>query len=294
MSISSMTGFARASDHVADASWVWEAKSVNSKTFDVRLRLPAGFEHLDAPVRELLAKSFKRGSLQVNLSLQGVAEKEQISINQEVLSQYLAVAKGLQDELGAAPFQIEGLLALRGVVEAKAAPRSEEQQTALDAALLISFGEVVKGLSEARMSEGNSLGAVLSKQLQQIERLHDAAVKNPSRQPEAIKARLKAQVAQLIDIAKLDETRLIQEAALLMTRADIQEELDRLAVHIAAARTLLKAPEPVGRKFDFLAQEFNREANTLCSKANDSSLTTIGLDLKTVIDQMREQVQNIE
>ena len=141
-----MTGFARASNQVADASWVWEAKSVNSKTFDVRLRLPTGFEHLDGPVRQLLAKAFKRGSLQVNLSLQGAAEKEQISINQEVLGQYLAVAKGLQDELGAAPFQIEGLLALRGVVEAKAAPRSEEQQTALDAALLMSLGEVVKGL----------------------------------------------------------------------------------------------------------------------------------------------------
>ena len=289
-----MTGFARASGHGADVSWVWEAKSVNSKTFDVRLRLPTGLEHLDAPVRQSLAKAFKRGSLQVNLSLQGAAEKEQISINQEVLGQYVAMAKGLQDELGAAPFQIEGLLALRGVVEAKATPRSEDQQVTLDTALLASFEAAVTGLNDARKAEGKSLGVVLTKQLEQIERLHAAAVANPSRQPEAIRARLKAQVAQLIDIAKLDETRLAQEAALLMTRADIQEELDRLAVHIAAARSLLNAPEPVGRKFDFLAQEFNREANTLCSKANDSSLTSIGLDLKTVIDQMREQVQNIE
>ena len=294
MSVSSMTGFARASGHGADVSWVWEAKSVNSKTFDVRLRLPTGLEHLDAPVRQFLAKAFKRGSLQVNLSLQGAAEKEQISINQEVLGQYVAMAKGLQDELGAAPFQIEGLLALRGVVEAKATPRSEDQQVTLDTALLASFEAAVTGLNDARKAEGKSLGVVLTKQLEQIERLHAAAVANPSRQPEAIRARLKAQVAQLIDIAKLDETRLAQEAALLMTRADIQEELDRLAVHIAAARSLLNAPEPVGRKFDFLAQEFNREANTLCSKANDSSLTSIGLDLKTVIDQMREQVQNIE
>ena len=294
MSVSSMTGFARASGHGAEVSWVWEAKSVNSKTFDVRLRLPTGLEHLDAPVRQSLAKAFKRGSLQVNLSLQGAAEKEQISINQEVLGQYVAMAKGLQDELGAAPFQIEGLLALRGVVEAKATPRSEDQQVTLDTALLASFEAAVTGLNDARKAEGKSLGVVLTKQLEQIERLHAAAVANPSRQPEAIRARLKAQVAQLIDIAKLDETRLAQEAALLMTRADIQEELDRLAVHIAAARSLLNAPEPVGRKFDFLAQEFNREANTLCSKANDSSLTSIGLDLKTVIDQMREQVQNIE
>ena len=294
MSISSMTGFARVNGHAEDASFVWEAKSVNSKTFDVRLRLPAGLEHLDVAVRQALAKAFKRGSLQVNLSLQGQTEKEQISINQDVLHQYLAVAKGLQDELGAAPFQIEGLLALRGVVEAKVAARSEEQQAALDVALMTSFNDVVSGLTEARKAEGKSLAAVLTAQLEQIERLYTAAVSNPSRQPEAIKVRLKAQVAQLIDIAKLDETRLAQEAALLMTRADIQEELDRLAAHIGAARGLLKASEPIGRKFDFLAQEFNREANTLCSKANDSSLTAIGLDLKTVIDQMREQVQNIE
>ena len=294
MTISSMTGFARVNGHAVDATWVWEAKSVNSKTFDVRLRLPAGLEHLEAPVRQALAKAFKRGSLQVNLSLQGQTEKEQISINHDVLHQYLAVAKELQNELGAAPFQIEGLLALRGVVEAKASARSEQQQASLDVALMASFKEVVSRLSEARRAEGESLAAVLTAQLEQIERLYTAAVSNPSRQPEAIKARLKAQVAQLIDIAKLDEMRLAQEAALLMTRADIQEELDRLAVHIGAARGLLKANEPIGRKFDFLAQEFNREANTLCSKANDSSLTAIGLDLKTVIDQMREQVQNIE
>ncbi len=294
MSISSMTGFARVNGHVADATWVWEAKSVNSKTFDVRLRLPTGLEHLEAPVRQALAKSFKRGSLQVNLTLQGQTEKEQISINQEVLQQYLAVAKGLQDELGAAPFQIEGLLALRGVVEAKAAARSEEQQAALDVALMASLDIVITGLSEARKAEGKSLAVVLTAQLVHIERLYAAAVSNPSRQPEAIKLRLKAQVAQLIDIAKLDETRLTQEAALLMTRADIQEELDRLAAHISAAQALLKSSEPIGRKFDFLAQEFNREANTLCSKASDSSLTAVGLDLKTVIDQMREQVQNIE
>lgn len=294
MSISSMTGFARTSGHLADVSWVWEAKSVNSKTFDVRLRLPTGLEHLEIAVRQTLAKTFKRGNLQVNLSLQGTAEKEQISINQEVLGQYVEMAKSLQVELGAAPFQIEGLLALRGVVEAKATPRSEEQQAVLESELLGSFAEMVQGLRDARQAEGKGLALVLTHQLEQIEQLHSAAVANPSRQPEAIKARLKAQVAQLIDVTKLDESRLAQEAALLMTRADIQEELDRLAVHIAAARNLLKAPEPVGRKFDFLAQEFNREANTLCSKANDSSLTSIGLDLKTVIDQMREQVQNIE
>ncbi len=294
MSISSMTGFARVHGHEEDSSWVWEAKSVNSKTFDLRLRLPIGFEQLEVLVRQALAKVFKRGSVQINLSLQGQIEKEQININQDVLHQYLAVAKGLQDELGAAPFQIEGLLALRGVVEAKVAARSDTQQAALDGALMASFNELVLGLLQARKAEGKSLAGVITAQLEQIERLYVAAVANPSRQPEAIKARLKTQVAQLIDIAKLDEIRLAQEAALLMTRADIQEELDRLAAHISTAKVLLKSNEPIGRKFDFLAQEFNREANTLCSKANDSSLTAIGLDLKTVIDQMREQVQNIE
>lgn len=289
-----MTGFARVHGHEEDSSWVWEAKSVNSKTFDLRLRLPIGFEQLEVLVRQALAKVFKRGSVQINLSLQGQIEKEQININQDVLHQYLAVAKGLQDELGAAPFQIEGLLALRGVVEAKVAARSDTQQAALDGALMASFNELVLGLLQARKAEGKSLAGVITAQLEQIERLYVAAVANPSRQPEAMKARLKTQVAQLIDIAKLDEIRLAQEAALLMTRADIQEELDRLAAHISTAKVLLKSNEPIGRKFDFLAQEFNREANTLCSKANDSSLTAIGLDLKTVIDQMREQVQNIE
>jgi len=294
MSISSMTGFARSSGHLADVSWVWELKSVNGKALDLRLRFPTGFEHLDVPIRTALSKAFKRGNLQINLSLQGAAENEQISINKQVLAQYVALAEAMRTDLGAAPLQVEGLLALRGVVEAKTSTRSEEDQQALDATLLLSLDVAIGGLSEMRKTEGKNLASVLTGQLLQIERLHVAATANPSRSPESIKARLKAQVAQLMDVARLDEARLAQEAALLVTKADIQEELDRLSAHIAAARTLLKSTDPMGRKFDFLTQEFNREANTLCSKANDSTLTAIGLDLKTVIDQMREQVQNIE
>ncbi len=294
MSISSMTGFARASGHLVDLSWVWELKSVNGKALDLRLRLPTGFEHLEAPVRAALSKAFKRGNLQINLSLQGAAENEQISINKQVLAQYVALAEQMRTDLGAAPLQVEGLLALRGVVEAKTSTRSEDDQQALDGALLQSLESAISGLHDMRKSEGKNLASVLTAQLSQIERLRAAAAANPARSSEAVKARLRAQVAQLMDVARLDEARLAQEAALLVTKADVQEELDRLSAHIAAARALLKSSEPIGRKFDFLTQEFNREANTLCSKANDSTLTGIGLDLKTVIDQMREQVQNIE
>ncbi len=188
----------------------------------------------------------------------------------------------------------EALLALPGVVETRHAEREEPETQALEKAMLASLDTAIADLKKARIAEGTGLHQVLRQQIDQIAALRQAAADHPSRQPEAIRQRLKEQVAQLMDVSKMDEGRLAQEVVLLATRADVKEELDRLAVHVTAARALLEAREPVGRKFDFLAQEFNREANTLCSKSNDSGLTALGLDLKTVIDQMREQVQNIE
>jgi uncharacterized protein (TIGR00255 family) len=294
MTISSMTGFARASgSHLAE-TWVWELKSVNGKAFDARLRLPQGFDHLEIPAKQMLAQHFKRGNLQINLSMQSAAGEERISINRDVLEQYLVLAEELRNRTGALPPSSESLLALRGVVETKSETRSEEDQLLIDEAILKSFNQAVVELVKNRDEEGAKLFSILKSQLDHIETCRTNAIKHPSRQIETIKQKLKDQVAQLIELHKFDDQRLHQEAVMLATRADIQEELDRLGAHISAARDLLKSKEPVGRKFDFLTQEFNREANTLCSKANDSGLTSIGLDLKTVIDQMREQVQNIE
>jgi uncharacterized protein (TIGR00255 family) len=294
MSLSSMTGFARASGSHSASTWVWEIKSVNGKAFDARLRLPQGFEHLEIPAKQILAQHFKRGNLQVNLSLQNQSGEERITINRDVLEQYLVLAEELRNRTGALPPSSESLLALRGVVESKAELRSEEEQAEIDKEIMVSFNQAVLALSKNRDEEGAKLFALLKLQLDQIETCRTNAINHPSRKIDVIKQKLKDQVAQLLELHSFDEQRLHQEAVMLATKADIQEELDRLGVHISAARDLLKSKEPVGRKFDFLAQEFNREANTLCSKANDAALTQIGLDLKTVIDQMREQVQNIE
>jgi uncharacterized protein (TIGR00255 family) len=294
MPLSSMTGFARDSATQGTLDWTWEIKSVNGKALDIRLRLPAGFEHIEVPARQAIAAACKRGNLQVNLALQAQAAAEKIAVNRDVLNSYVAIAEDLRAQLGAAAPSVDGLLSLKGVIELKGEMRGEAEQAALDAAIVASLNRAVAALTQNRRAEGQHLQALISGQLQQIESLHAAATANPARQPEAIRAKLRAQVAELAGETGLDEQRLYQEAVLLATKADVKEELDRLSVHIAAARDLVKSSEPVGRKFDFLAQEFNREANTLCSKANDSSLTAIGLDLKTVIDQMREQVQNIE
>jgi len=294
MTLSSMTGFARASAGHAPLTWAWELKSVNGKALDVRLRLPAGFDALDIPARQLISQNFKRGNVQINFAVQGGDEAERITINHEVLEQYLALAETLRKRVGGPAPQVENLIALRGVVEMKSYTLDEAERASLEKQMLATLEEAVVALAHNRKQEGTELSALIKAQIDQIEALHKAASENPARQPEAIKQRLKDQVAQLMGVHAFDEARLHQEAIVMATKADVREELDRLAMHIKAARALLKSPEPVGRKFDFLAQEFNREANTLCSKANDASLTAIGLDLKTVIDQMREQVQNIE
>ena len=295
MTITSMTGFARDSGSLGDWSWQWELKSVNGKALDVRLRLPPGLEHLDAEVRQRIQKVMKRGNLQVGLNLSNSNTRETVTVNQPLLAELTAIAGRLRAEINAPPLQAESLLALRGVLEPVRSEVSEEEAAARDRALVQSFERALIALQSARAEEGKRLLTVLKEQLQKVAALAVAARGNPSRTPDAIRRRLRDQVARLMETgANFDEQRLHQEAMMVATRSDIQEELDRLFSHVEAAGVLLAAGEPVGRKFDFLAQEFNREANTLCSKAIDRSLTAIGLDLKTVIDQMREQVQNIE
>jgi uncharacterized protein (TIGR00255 family) len=295
MPLSSMTGFARSSGEHQGLYWQWEIKSVNGKALDVRLRLPQGFEALETPVRSALASAFRRGNLQVSLSVSGAVQRETVRLNQEILDRLVEAGEALRERIGGEPLRADALLAIRGVVEVTSLPEAEDQIERRHAAMLESFGEALRALASARLEEGARLHAILSGQVTRIAELTGSARANPARSVEAVRARLAEQVSRLMETgAALDPDRLHQEAVLAATRADILEELDRLDSHVEAAHQLLAASEAIGRKFDFLAQEFNREANTLCSKASDRSLSLIGLDLKTVIDQLREQAQNIE
>jgi uncharacterized protein (TIGR00255 family) len=295
MTATSMTGFARASGAWQSQTWQWEIRGVNGKGLDVRLRLPAGLEHLEPDIRQHFTNAFRRGNLQVSLALDDQARQPRVTLNHELLDQLVHIANDVRAKLKAPPVQAESLLAMRGVIETEETKISTEDAALRDKAIMNSLTSAVADLAKARSAEGARLTTVISEQLSDIEKLVSAARDCPARMPQAVLQRLKEQVAKLLDQStSFDQDRLHQEAVLIATRADIQEELDRLSSHIVAARDLLVANEAIGRKFDFLAQEFNREANTLCSKANDISLTTIGLDLKAKIEQLREQIQNVE
>jgi len=295
MAISSMTGYARAAGAHDGIHWQWEVKSVNGKALDVRSRLPAGFEALEPGIRSAAMQWLKRGNLQVGLTAGGAGRADTVKLNRAVLDQIVAAGEQIRDRIGGEPLRADVLLGLRGVLEADEPEEDEAANERRNGAMLASLGEAFMALAAARREEGARLRTILASQIDRIESLARAARDNPARSPEAVQARLAEQVARLLDTAtEFDADRLHQEAVLIATRADIQEELDRLFAHVEAARELLDSDDSIGRKLDFLAQEFNREANTLCSKAADKSLTSIGLELKTVIDQMREQVQNIE
>jgi uncharacterized protein (TIGR00255 family) len=295
MALSSMTGFAQNSGEKDGLHWQWEIKSVNGKALDIRFRLPSGFEGLETAARASLSQHIRRGNLQVVLTTSGTIAADTVVVNEAVLEQVLGIAERLRDRIGGMPLNAEALMGLRGVLDVVQPLQSEAEMESRVNGVRQSLEVAAKALDKARREEGARLANVLSFQLDKIESLTTAARDCPARSVEAIKARLKEQVARLLETgATFDPDRLHQEAIMISTRADIQEELDRLFGHVEAARALMASPEPAGRKFDFLAQEFNREANTLCSKALDKTLTNIGLELKTVIDQMREQVQNIE
>jgi uncharacterized protein (TIGR00255 family) len=296
-----MTGFARAEG--ADAAdlhpglhWAWEAKSVNGRNLEVRCRLPPGFEVLEAAARAALAERFKRGNVGLNLTLARGSEPPRARINRELLDQLMGLAAEYAAKGKAEPPRLDGLLAVRGVVEVvEEVEPSEEQRAVRLTRMNETLARALESLAAMRHEEGSRLATLVGQHLDAIEALRQRAAATAAAQPAALKARLKAQVDALLDASPaLPEDRLAHEAALLVTKADVREELDRLAAHVAAARKLLAEGGAVGRKFDFLCQEFNREANTLCSKSVDVELTTIGLDLKAAIDQLREQVQNIE
>lgn len=295
MGLQSMTGFGRAAADHRGAAIAWELKSVNGKALEVRLRLPPGFERLEQAARQAIQKRFSRGNIQAGLTISRAGAQAQPVVNEDFLRDLAGLAKRLEEQFGAAPATADGLLALRGVLDAPDTVEDEETRAALDAAILSTLDAALGNLETARRDEGAALGALLLGHLGAIGTLTDRAEADPSRDAAAIRARLAEQVGLLLETgASLDEARLHMEAAFLATKADIREEIDRLHTHVASGRALLEAGGPVGRKLDFLSQEFNRESNTLCSKSNAASITAIGLELKSVVDQFREQVQNLE
>lgn len=296
MTISSMTGFARADGMADGLSWTWEARSVNGRGLDIRLRLPPGYEALEIAAREAAAKRFARGNIALSLSIEKQQTNGAIRLNEQVLADVIKAAGRISELCGAAPPDAAQLLMIKGVLESSEQTADDAAaRAAREKAILQSLETGLDKLAEARRAEGARLGEVIRDQISQIDQLTASVRVSPSRAPGAIMSRLKDAIGRLVDAtAALDDDRLHQEAVLIATRADVEEELQRLSAHVAAARDILVERGAVGRKLDFLAQEFNREANTLCSKANAVDVTRLGLQLKTVIDQFREQVQNVE
>jgi len=295
MAIQSMTGFARQEGEAEGCRFVWELRSVNGKGLDVRLRLPQGFEALEQPVRKAAAAALTRGNLQVSLSINAKGAAVEAVVNEAALEAVIGLVDKLASRIDARKPALDGILNIKGVLEFRDPELSDETRSARDKAVLAGFMLALEALKAMRLSEGSALGKILGQQVDGIEALTLAVEADPSRSPEAIRARLAEQVAALMDSgAGLDRDRLYMEAALLATKSDLREEIDRLKAHVEAARALLSGDGAAGRRLDFLAQEFNRETNTVCSKSNAAPVTAIGLDLKVLIDQFREQVQNLE
>ena len=287
-----MTGFAAVDGSHGEASWTWSLKSVNGKSLDVRWRMPGRMDSLEASLKKLLQAQVSRGSVSASLQLDLPGRRPEVTIDEAALDR---LAQLVRRRDGTAP-DTAALLGLPGVLETRSATLSDEEQGALNEAVLQSFGEAAAALRTARLGEGAQLHTILTGLVDQIEALVAQAEPETDAVAQAVAERLTALASDLAAKAgtTLPEDRLAQEAAVLATKADVREELDRLRAHIESARGLLNAGEPVGRKLDFLAQEFMREANTLCSKAGSMSLTNTGLALKSVVDQFKEQVANVE
>ena len=293
MGVSSMTGFARAEGEADGISWVWELKSVNSRSLDLRLRLPPGFDPLEAQLRAGLARRVRRGNIGAALAVTRLVPPA-IRINREMLAQIVALLDELAGSIEAAPPRLDGLIGLRGVIET-VEDEPESVVEARRAAVLDGWLLALDRLVAARGEEGARLSAMLSAQRGELAALVEAAAGCAAAQPAAIRARLETLLGELAGLApSMPQERVAQELTMLVTRGDVREELDRLSAHIAQAGELLERGEAVGRQLDFLCQELNREANTLCSKSADIELTRIGLSLKAAIEQFREQVQNLE
>jgi uncharacterized protein (TIGR00255 family) len=295
MALSSMTGFARSHGASGSYAFEWELKSVNAKGFDLRLRLPQGWDELDAHAKKRAGELLSRGTVYANLNVKRASATSTVRINEDVLNAVVKVAHQLAGKIDAVAPSIDGLLGIKGVIEVVEPESNEDEDKAAKAAAAKAFDEALDNLVAMRRREGTSLGQILSQRLDEVEVLAKRAEAAPGRKPDAVRARLAEQVAALLETTdRFDADRLAQEALLIAAKADIREELDRIASHLAQARELIGKGGPVGRRLDFLAQEFHREVNTTCSKSNDLELTNTGLEMKSVVEQFREQVQNLE
>jgi len=295
MALNSMTGFGRSGGEAGALSWAWEVRSVNGRGLDLRIRLPSQYDGLDQKVRKAIQAHLKRGSVTVSLNVTRQSGTTEVQINENVLRDVLKAAEVVNAATDAAPPRVDGLLALKGVLDVVEHTEGEDEVKEIEASMFANFESALEEMVTSRQSEGAHLAEIVLAKISDIEALTHQIESSPSRAPEAIQNRLKEQVTRLMDTnSGLDETRLHQEAVLVATRVDVEEEVKRLSAHVAAAEALIESPDPIGRQLDFLAQEFNREANTICSKAGANDISQAGLALKTAIDQMREQVQNIE
>jgi len=290
-----MTGFSRVEGTEDGYSWAWELRSVNARSLDVRLRVPSGMDRLEAGFRKAIADQINRGNVSATLIVTRPPRKQEVSVNSEILDQLLTLSSKLSNLENVSPPSVDGLLTVRGVLEVQEEEETTEQQGKLDGEVVAAFAQATTELVENRIAEGERLAITINGHLDEIDRCVQAAASIVAAQPAAIAKRMREQVRALAaEVPALTEERLAQEVALLAVKADIREELDRLAAHVEGARELLAGGSPVGRKLDFLCQEFNREANTVCSKSSDLNLTRVGLELKAVIERLHEQIQNIE
>jgi uncharacterized protein (TIGR00255 family) len=295
MALSSMTGFARGHGESAGYAWAWEIKSVNANGLDLRLRMPTGWDAIEPPVRAKGAEVLARGTIYATLTVERRGAPAQVRVNEDVLAAVLAVVKQLSGRVDAERPRLDGLLNIKGVVDVVDAEEREDERRAVEAAVVAGFAKVLTDLVEMRRREGDALGRILSARLDEITALIGRAETAAARRPELMKQRIAEQVALLLDSSdRFDPDRLHQEAVLIAAKADVREELDRLASHVEQAQGMVTKGGAVGRRLDFLSQEFNRESNTLCAKANDAELTNIGLALKGAVEQFREQVANLE
>ena len=290
-----MTGFARRQGSLDEFLWAWELKCVNGRNLEVRCRFPNGFEALDGFVRAACAERLKRGNLSITLTADDKQTAPTFRVNEAALAQIARLLEGLKGRIEAAPPRLDGLIGLKGVLEIEEQEVAPEVAERRIQAMQADFVACLADLQQARLEEGKKLGVITRQHLSEIERLGRAAAGSAAAQPAALRERLAKQIAELLPPSvSLPDERLAQEVALLAAKADVREELDRLTAHVAAVRGLLDQGGAIGRRLDFLCQEFNREANTLCSKADDLALTNLGIELKAAIEQLREQAQNIE
>lgn len=295
MAISSMTGFGRAEGAGSGYAWTWEVRSVNGRGLDIRLRVPPGCECIEPALRELAGKRLQRGNVSATLTIDRNSSGSRVRLNEEVFADVLKAAERAAEISGGNRPDTAALLQIKGVLEQSDGGESADERKAREQAIVAGFSDALDRLVAARLSEGQRLATILLQYVGEIENLTAQVRASPSRSVDQIEARIRDLVSRLANVdGAFDKERLHQEAVMVATRADVEEELSRLTAHVAAARDILKESGSVGRKLDFLAQEFNREANTLCSKANAVDVTRMGLALKTVIDQLREQVQNVE